>query len=169
MEPFKPMVERSPEDVLAGRLTITLAGQPYVLPVLTVGENADWLASLDAELDPLVVAEDDLTVITKILETVSDRLLDFIYSYDVHGLLPQRDEQLERDVYPHETLRGVMEIRLASNPTLGFALATTLAEARIEGEKAAAVLAKTKASLPSAPTSSRRRRTAGQRATSATN
>lgn len=159
--PSGSLAERSVEDVLAGRIRIRLAGETYVLPVLTVGQNADWLASLEAELHPLIEAEDDLDVVMGLMDTVNDRLLDFVYSYDLRGLLPKQST-IERDVYPYEVLRAVMEVRLAANPTLGFALASVLEDAT----KAAAKVNEAMAQMPSAPTSSRRRRTAGRSRTS---
>jgi hypothetical protein len=151
--PSGPFAERSVEDVLAGRLRIRLAGEWHTLPVLTIGQNADWLASLDAELAPLMEGDDDLDVVVGKMEALNARLLDFVYSYDRMGLLPDK-ATIERDVYPHEVLRAVMEVRLAANPTLGFALAGAMAEMRSPSP------------APSQPTSSPRRRTAGSRARS---
>lgn len=120
---------RSTADVLAGRLTIRLAGVYYGLPVLTIGQNEDWVASLDAALEPLVSADDeDLSAIVAGLESFNDQLLGFIWSYDVLHVLPDLDS-IRRDIYPYEVLRAVMEIRAAANPTLGFALASMLEEA----------------------------------------
>lgn len=149
-----PFAERSVEDVLAGRLRIRLAGEWHVLPVLTIGQNRDWLASLDAELAPLVETEDDLEVVVAQMERLNDRLLDFVYSYDRAGLLPPKEE-VEPNVYPHEVLRAVMEVRLAANPTLGFALASAVQEARNEASRPASL-----------PTSSQPSPTAGSRARS---
>jgi hypothetical protein len=144
-----PLPERSVEDVLAGRLRIRLAGEWYVLPVLTIGQNREWTESLDAEVAPLLEGSDDLEVIVQRAQGLSDRLLEFVWSYDRMGVLPPR-ETIEPNVYPHEALRAVMEVRLAANPTLGFALAGAMEDLRAESP------------WPSQPTSSSRRNTAGR-------
>lgn len=141
--------ERSVEDVLAGRLRVQLAGQPHVLPVLTRGQNADWLASLDADLGHMIAAEDDLDSVVKIALGLDDRLLALLYSYDVTGVLPPV-ETIERDIYPHEVLRAVMEVRLAANPTLAYAVAGAVADMKVASTAATP--------SPSSP----RRRTAGR-------
>jgi hypothetical protein len=131
-EPTKnPYSERSVADVLAGRIRLRLAGQDYILPVLTIGQNEDWLATLDASLQPLI--EEDLTIEAAVdrLSTFNDKLLDFVYSYDRAHVLPPI-KKLRPNVYPHEALIAVMEVRNAANPTLGFALASLMAEARAE-------------------------------------
>lgn len=114
--------QRAIRDVLEGRVRITLAGQEYVLPVLTIGQNADWRAELSAEFDPILAAEDDLDKVMKLLEAFSDRLLDFVRSYDVTNVLPPPGKW-ERDIYPHELLRAVMEVRLATDPSSRYAVA----------------------------------------------
>lgn len=151
---------RTTADVLAGRLRLRLAGSWYSLPVLTIGENEDWVATLDAALEPLVnSADDDLPAIVASLEVFNDQLLGFIWSYDRLHLLPDQ-ESIRRDIYPYEVLRAVMEIRAAANPTLGFALAQMLEEAeRLTG-----------ASTPRSPSmSTSPTRTAGGSATSGVN
>jgi hypothetical protein len=151
--------ERSAEDILAGRLRLRLASQWFVLPVLTVGENADWLASLEQEFADVVnTDEDDLAQVMEALAKVDGRLLELVYAYDKHGVLPPL-ESIARDVYPHEVLRAVMEVRLAANPTVGFGLAMALAELRTSPSPAAPA--------PSPRTSSSRRRTGGRTARSA--
>jgi hypothetical protein len=124
-------LQRPIQDVLEGRVRITLAGTEYVLPVLTIGENADWKASLDAELAPIVAHEDDLSTVVELLEGFSAKLLDFIYSYDKAGTLPDRGVW-ERDIYPHELLRAVMEVRLATDPSSRYALAFSAAVAQTQ-------------------------------------
>jgi hypothetical protein len=150
--PSGPFAERSVEDVLAGRLRIRLAGEWHTLPVLTIGQNREWRESLEAEFASLIEGDDDLEHVVSVMQGLSDRLLDFVYSYDRMGLLPER-AVLEPNVYPHEALRAVMEVRLAANPTFGFALASTMTELNARP-------------APSPRTSSSRRRTAGRSRTS---
>lgn len=158
--------ERSAEDILAGRLRLRLAGEWYTLPVLTVGQNADWLASLEVEFAALAEQpDDDLPAIVQLLSAVDDKLLDFIYSYDVTNALPPKDT-IERKVYPHEVLRAVMEVRLAANPTVAYGLALAVeavraAQASTEVVQRSAAALKKAAGSRSSRTSSSRRRTAG--------
>ncbi len=154
MAPETGVMERSVEDILAGRLRIRLAGEWHVLPVLTVGQNADWLATLEAEMDPLISGEDDLAKVVGLMDDLNGRLLDFVYSYDLMHVLPEQST-IARDVYPHEVLRAVMEVRLAANPTLGLALTSAIGDMK---------------EMPSSVrTSSSRPRTAGRSRKSATN
>jgi hypothetical protein len=154
-------LQRPIQDVLEGRVRITLAGTDYVLPVLTIGDNADWKASLDAELVPIVSVEDDLSTVVELLEGFSAKLLDFIYSYDKTDVLPPRGEW-ERDIYPHELLRAVMEVRLATDPSSRYALAYSAAVAQTQSPT---ILERARSAL----TSSWRRRTAGPSRGSAPN
>ena len=123
--PERPGQERSIEDVLSGRVRIRLAGEEYVLPVLTIGQNEDWIASMDAEIAAIADIDGDYVEVMGVLQSMSDRLLDFVYSYDRLHVLPERGEW-ERDIYPHEALRAVAEVRLAANPIGGLAVAEIL-------------------------------------------
>lgn len=113
---------RSTADVLAGRIRITLAGRQFVLPVLTIGQNEEWQAGLDAELQPLLVESTSYDEVVRRMAVFSGQLLDLIYSYDISGVLPERGAW-EKDIYPNELLLAVMEVRLAADPTLGYAVA----------------------------------------------
>lgn len=122
------------------------------------------MASLKAELAPLIAVEDDERKALEMLAAFSDRLLDFIYSYDVTGVLPERGDW-ERDAYPHELIRGVFEIQMAANPTLAFAYAEMVAEADRERNRQVGMLT----TIRSARSSSSPRRTAGRSPRSAKN
>jgi len=118
---------RSTADVLAGRLRIRLAGQWFVLPVLTIRQNEEWLEQLDGRLAPLLAGTDSLAAAIAQIERFGDRMLDLVRAYDVTGVLPEPGDW-ERDIYPHELLRAVMEVRLATDPTLSYAVAAALEE-----------------------------------------
>jgi hypothetical protein len=160
--------ERSAEDILSGRLRLQLAKQWYILPVLTVGQNADWLDELEEVFAPLFTTpDDDLAGIVQILQDADDRLLDFVYSYDKSGVLPPQ-ETIARDVYPHEVLKAVMEVRLAANPTVGYGLAVATQEVRQAVARQQAAVDAAIAKRPSRPTSSSRQSTGGRTRKSAT-
>lgn len=160
MDDVFPM-ERTAQDVFLGRLPLRLADRQYVLPVLTTGQNAEWQASLDASLAPLL--DDKSTTVDLLNALAKVDLLGFIYSYDRHGVLPPR-ETIEDDIYPHELLRSVQEVRLATNPTVAYGVALTLDEARTK----LSAPPPNRAQRRSRRTSSSRPRTAGRTAPSAT-
>ena len=151
--------QRDTEDVLAGILRLTLARREYILPVLTIGENADWQATLTAEVQPLL--DDALTMeqALQVMAGLSDKLLAFLRSYDKTGVLPPPGDW-ERDIYPYELMSAVLAVRLVADPTLSYAVAA------FAQEQTALRRAMTPAPAPSEPTSGSRRRTAGRRAKS---
>lgn len=153
-------LQRSADDVLSGRVRIRLAGQDFVLPVLTIRQNREWVETLQAELNPLLAVEDDVAEAVALMERFSDKLLDLLYSYDRLHLLPERGDW-EGDIYPHELLRAVMEVRLATDPTASYAVAALRDEV--------ASIPATFEGLPSERTSTSRRRTAGRSRKSRTN
>ena len=156
---------RTAQDVLLGRLPLRLAGKVHVLPVLTTGQNREWQEALDGSLTPLL-SEDATSA--ELLEAMARiDLLAFIYSYDLMGVLPPR-ASIEDDVYPHEKLMAVQEVRLATNPTLAYAIAMTMDEARTKVQSALSAPPLNRAQRRSRRTSSPRRPTAGRTSTSAT-
>lgn len=148
---------RSTADVLAGRIRVTLAGQTYVMPVLTIGENEEWRASLESELQPLIEGADDVEDAVRIMESFSDHLMTFIRSYDKTGVIPPEGDW-ERNIYPHELLRAVMEVRLAADPMVSYGVARLVEDARDRVTSTTPV-----GPIPSSPpTSSSPRRTGGR-------
>lgn len=69
------MIERTEEDGLAARLTITVGGQRTTLRTLNLDESDEWLKGLDelGELTPTGVP--------------AEKLLALIVAYDVDGVL----------------------------------------------------------------------------------
>jgi hypothetical protein len=151
--------ERSVEDVLAGRLRLTLAGQVWVLPVLTVGENEAWMAGLDKRFNPILadVDESDLVAMLAALQGLDVDLMAFLLDYDKSGVLP-RDETFRKSIYPHELFKAVAEVGLAANPTAAFGLAAAVEITRAQGGRTREAMA----AVPSRPTSSSPKRTAGR-------
>ena len=129
--------------------------ETYIMPVLTIGENDDWRASLEAELQPLIDGADDVGQAVTIMESFSGRLLDFIRSYDKTGVIPEPGDW-ERGIYPHQLLRAVMEVRLAADPTTSYAVATLTED--VVNRRAGM----TAGTMGSGNTSSSRRRTGGR-------
>lgn len=149
--------QRSRADVLAGRLRISLAGKPYVLPVLTIRQNEEWVASLTAEVAPLIAGTDDTDEAIRLMEAFGSRLMDFVRSYDITGVLPPPGDW-EKDIYPHELLLAVMEVRLAMDPTLSYGVAIAVEDV-LKQTTATTAIARAQRS---GRTSSSRRPTAGR-------
>lgn len=158
--PGHPFLERSMTDVIAGVFRIRLARQDFVLPVLTYGENDEWEATLDADLQPLIADETDAGQALELLKQYGDKLVDLIYAYDRTGVLPPIAE-LRPHIYPNEALLAVWEVRAALNPTLGLTLAAAFEETR-EEQAAAQATAEALRSAKRRSTSSSRRPTAGR-------
>ena len=156
LESFGP--ERTVEDVLAGRLRVTLGGQPYVLPVRSIASNRRWVESLDAELGGLMaslsVAGADYSSLTAAFEQVgAEQLLGLVIAYDETGVLPSR-EDLEETTKPHEALMAVMGIRRVQNPLADAGLAAAGVAPAIAGMSTPALTS----SPPTNGTSRRRKR-----------
>lgn len=125
LESFGP--ERTVEDVLAGRLRVTLGGETYVLPVRSIASNRRWVESLDTDLGGLLAAVneagDDLGAISSAFTRIgAEELLGLVLAYDDTGVLPPKDE-LEETTKPHEALMAVMGIRRVQNPLADAGLA----------------------------------------------
>ena len=128
LETFGP--ERTVEDVLVGRLRVTLGGEVYDLPVRSIASNRRWVESLDTELIGLLVAvsaaDDDYRAIASALMGIgAEELLGLVIAYDETHVLPPKEE-LEETVKPHEVLAAVMGIRRVQNPLADAGLAAAL-------------------------------------------
>lgn len=148
---------RSVEDVLAGRLRLSLGGEVYVLPVRSIAENRVWVESVEARLGAQTAALADATDLAQAAlalgAVTAEQMLELVLSYDVSGILPDY-ETAEAVVRPHELLAAVPLIGRVRHPLADLAVAIAEAEAsRMSG-------------LPSAPMSSSRRNMAGRRKSS---
>lgn len=117
---------RSVEDILAERVRLTIGGQEYVLPSLTIDDNERWLAGLEAEFAALMSAlddaGDDMVSIVNTLTGDTDRLIDRLTDYDVTGVLPDR-AAIRAGLTPIGLLRAVGSVWRAANPKVDIALA----------------------------------------------
>jgi len=125
LDTFGP--ERTVEDVLGGRLRVTLGGEVYDLPVRSIASNRRWVESLDAELGGLLVAvsaagNDYQAIASAMMGIGAEELLGLVIAYDETGVLPPR-EHLEEIARPHEVLRAVAGIRRVQNPLADAGLA----------------------------------------------
>lgn len=150
---------RSAEDILSGRVRLSVGGTFYDVPALPIRKNRLWKESLDAQVAALIGAVDassaDLPAVLALLASASDQLLDLLIAYDDTHALPPREE-LEEVMTEAELLTAVMEVWAAANPLVGIGLQTL-------GAPPTPVPL---TSVSSPPTSSRRRNTAGPRTSS---
>lgn len=148
---------RSPADIWAGRIRITLGGVEYTLPVAPKRLARDWVESLDnrfATTAALLEAKEVPDAIRALDALQNDALHDLLISYaaSVGITLPARDSELDFATSP-EVLRATVEVWAALHP---------LAVALVQGEKSPT-------SGPSAPsTSSSPASSAGDPTTSTT-
>jgi hypothetical protein len=153
--------ERPAEDILSRTVRLTLAGTEYTLPVLTIGGNRRWKASLDARLtgllDGLEQAGDDPSSILGLLGSQTDSLVALLKEYDTTSVLPDA-ETIEETCYEDEVLTAVREVWRAANPFVERAVNAVVA-----------TIVEPPPSVSSPPTNSRPRRTGGSRKTSRKN
>lgn len=115
--------ERSAQDVLSGRIRLSLGGQPYVLPVRSIAANREWKEQWDSTVGARIadIPDDKPGEMFVALGEGADDLLTLLISYDHTGVLPSR-EALEQVATPPELLIGILEVWAAANPLLGMAL-----------------------------------------------
>lgn len=149
---------RSAVAKVSRTIRITLAGESYELPVLSIRENREWKAQLNARTAALISAlddTDDLPAVLTVLSNQVDDLLEMLVAYDLTGVLPPRDEiESIRPDPTNEIFEAVKEVFKAANPQVGISLETVAA-------------AMPETSLP--PTSTPPPPTAGRRRKSKTN
>jgi hypothetical protein len=153
--------ERPAEDILSRTVRLRLAGAEYTLPVLMIGGNRRWKASLDARLtgllDGLEQAGDDASSILGLLAGQTDSLVALLKEYDTSNVLPDA-ETIEETCYEDEVLTAVREVWRAANPFVERAV-NAIVETIVAPQP----------SDSSPPTSSRPPRTGGNRKTSKKN
>lgn len=148
--------DRPAEDILGRVVHVTLGGQVYDLPVLTIAGNKRWKAQLDQQMTSLLNGLEgvqDTEATGKLLALLGqqvDDMLDLLYAYDTSGLLPARDV-LEETTYESELLTAVREVWQAANPFV------------VGGIVAMAAALETSAPASSEPTSTPPPPTAGRR------
>src|SRR5690348_13547733 len=115
---------RSAVAQVSRTIRITLAGDTYELPVLSIRENREWKAQLNAMTAALMSAlddTDDLPAVLALLSNQVDDLLTMLVSYDVTHVLPSRDEiESIRPDPTVEIFEAVKEVFKAANPQVGI-------------------------------------------------
>lgn len=110
---------RSAADILNGRITIVLAGIPYVIGVLPRRASREWAMALDAKFAEvtraLEGAADDAPLILQILTGHTDYMIEMLRAYDVENILPD-DEFVETYATDGEILAAMVEVWRAANP-----------------------------------------------------
>lgn len=152
---------RSAEDLLGGRVRVSIGGAEYELRVRSIRANREWKAKLDAQTSRLISeleeGGDDIPALLGALSNQVEPLLDMLLAYDVDGVLPSREAIL--DLEPDasmDVVNACREVWRAASPLVVASLAqmTTLAAIQpIDSSK---------------PSSSRRPRTGGSRRRSRT-
>lgn len=116
--------ERSVEDVLAGRLRMTLGGTVFDLPVLTIAQADTWREKLLAAFgDVMNRLESEVNVagIIAFLGTNTPTMLTLIHDYDRDAILPD-DDYIRGHATEPEVLRGFVLILAASFPFIASAI-----------------------------------------------
>lgn len=149
--------ERSSEDILAGRVRLSLGGEDFILPVRTIRENRLWKELMRQELDELLGGFSDLSTTGEILARVSaatDAQIALVRAYDSGGILPDLE-----DVTEPELMRATFAVLAAA-----FPLAATLLDQLLDQpELVRLVLAEIRTGGSSEPTNSSPKRMAGAR------
>jgi len=149
--------ERSSEDILAGRIRVTLGGQEHILPVRTIRENRAWKEQLRGQLDRVFGDFATLNNPAAILARVSDATdaqIELVRAYDAGGVLPDLE-----DVTEPELLRATFAVLAAAFPLL----ATAIDQLLDQPELLRLVMAELRNPTSSTPTSLPPAATAGPR------
>lgn len=86
--------ERSEADGLAGRLTLTMGGRAFDVPVLTIEQSEAWqrtLAHRLASIDVLPATDDGEELMAQLFAAGGQAKLDVVAAYDLTGVLGGRD------------------------------------------------------------------------------
>jgi hypothetical protein len=89
---------RSVEDILAGRLSVSLGGTTYVLPELAMEATDEWAQSIDERLRGLLSLIDNMGEGSGMLDLFTaaagfqDDMLDTLIAFDTTSVLPSRAE-----------------------------------------------------------------------------
>jgi hypothetical protein len=109
-------------------LQVTLGGEAYSLPVLSMRRNRDWLGAFSGALTGMVngIGEPKtLDEVASVIASYATSYMDILIAYDYSGVLPDREwidtHATDREVY--EAIRNVSEVAapFGSN-LLGLAL-----------------------------------------------
>lgn len=146
---------RPAEQVVSRTVRITLAGESYELPVLSIRANRAWKDQLNAKTAGLLSALDEteeLPAVLSLLASQAPDLVEMLCAYDADGLLPDADAILDIRPDPSlEILDAVREVWRVANPLVGTALAAVATEMTTSPSSLPT-------STPPEPTAIRRRR-----------
>lgn len=108
---------RSPADILAGRVRVTLGATTHDLPVLPRGPSKRWLEQLDARFATLAMSLDqaDTPAVMSLLIAETDAMYDMLLSYDQSHVLPPHDE-IDETATDAQILQAVLEVWRAVHP-----------------------------------------------------
>lgn len=123
--------ERTSEDILAGRIRLSLDGVEYILPVRTIRQNRAWKELMAVELEKVLGGFGSLSSAGDILNRVSaatDAQIELVRAYDLDGKLPDLE-----DVTEPELLRATFAILAAAFPSLAMALDQLLDQPELLG------------------------------------
>lgn len=126
------MAVRSPEDVLAGVLRISVGGVEKIVPTLPIRATREWQArALDDKTAPAVEAEG-----AGIANLAYDTVLDIVLTYDRTNALGGR-EWLEENADPAQLYAAAQQMAEVAFPfvedvklLLGARIASVVASAR---------------------------------------
>lgn len=116
--------QRSVEDILAGRLPLTLGKTVFPLEVLTIEKADEWRVTLASKFGDVVSAlesQTDVAGVLSFLGTNTPTMLELIHQYDVDWKLPD-DEWIRSHATEPEVLRGFVLILAACFPFIASAL-----------------------------------------------
>jgi len=127
-------IKIDPVDLFRGVIRLEFGERQYEMPALTIAEDEVWKASLDqthaALLGAVQDGGEDSGAILLALMGATDQLLDSVYAYDKHGVLPPREE-LRATARSIDPFRACMTIWVSTNPTLATGLAKVEAVAKL--------------------------------------
>lgn len=117
-------------------LEVTLGGEAYRLPVLSMRRNREWLAQFSTDLTGIVDGIGQPKSLTEVAEAVNSyaqKFLDMLIAYDWTGVLPSR-ESLDETATDGEVYTAIQKVSEVATPfgsnLLGLALMQAAAKVR---------------------------------------
>lgn len=123
---LEPTPLRPDEQVAGGYLHVTLGGQDFVLPVLPIRANREWIAKLREQMVAVLKVTPDLDTIDDfvgLLAGNSEAMMDLLLAYDAIGaefskrsaVLPERD-WIDTHATDRECYEGMKRVTAAAYP-----------------------------------------------------
>lgn len=115
-------VDRTPEDVLAGVLRVSIAGQERLVPTLTIAETREWQATLGRGPEGFTIPVNDAdwtaALVSRFSGLTLDTILDMVTSYDHTSVLGGR-AYLETKADPDQLYQAAMLMVGVAFPFVG--------------------------------------------------